>query len=325
MSVPPAQSAPAPFQADVAAAASGTGPYSEAARTGEPGEGRGRLAVVLGGANGIGAATAALLSRRGWRVVVADIDAQAAALTANTLVDADSAHVDVLDAQSIADAAQAIESRHGAIHALVNSAAIFQPQMAPEAMPLGDWQRIVDSAYRGTYVACVEFGKRMASRGAGAIVNISSMVGQRPNHGHAYYSAKAAVNMLTEGMAGEWGRSGVRVNAVSPGFVAVPRMVAQIAEGKRYAVSPVEVSALGKLVEPSEVAEAIAFLLSDKASGITGANLAVDAGVLACNGWVVHGGVPPARPRLPQASPGARGEAARDHARADAEAPDGLR
>ena len=181
---------------------------------------------------------------------------------------------------------------------MVNSAAIFQPQKPPEDLPIETWDRIVNSGYRGTYVAIVEFAKRMASRGAGSIVNISSMVGQRPNHGHAYYSAKAAVNMLTEGMAGEWGRSGVRVNAVSPGFVAVPRMIENIRGGKRYPVSPVEVSALGRLVEPLEVAEAISFLLSDRASAITGANINVDAGVLASNGWTVHGGVPPPRPRL---------------------------
>lgn len=259
-------------------------------------EGRGRLAVVIGGGNGIGAATCALLYQRGWRVVVADIDLAAAESMARQC-EGDAVKIDVLDAQSIAIAAAHIEARHGPIHAMVNSAAIFAPQMAPELMPMDTWDRIVQSGYRGTYVSNVEFGKRMAAQGAGAIVNISSMVGQRPNHGHAYYSAKAAVNMLTEGMAAEWGRSGVRVNAVSPGFVAVPRMVANIKEGKRYAVSPVEVSALGRLVEPSEVAESIAFLLSDKASAITGANLAVDAGVLASNGWVVHGGVPPARPR----------------------------
>jgi NAD(P)-dependent dehydrogenase (short-subunit alcohol dehydrogenase family) len=259
-------------------------------------KGRGRLAVVIGGGNGIGAATCTLLHQRGWRVVVADIDL-AAAETIARQCEGHGVKIDVLDAQSIADAAASIEAQHGAIHAMVNSAAIFAPQMAPELMPIDTWDRIVQSGYRGTYVSNVEFGKRMAAHGAGAIVNISSMVGQRPNHGHAYYSAKAAVNMLTEGMAAEWGRSGVRVNAVSPGFVAVPRMVANIREGKRYAVSPVEVSALGRLVEPSEVAESIAFLLSDKASAITGANLAVDAGVLASNGWVVHGGVPPARPR----------------------------
>lgn len=259
-------------------------------------EGRGRLAVIIGGGNGIGAATCTLLNERGWRIVVADIDMAAADMMA-AACKGHSIAINVLEAQSIADAASNIEAGYGPVYAMVNSAAIFQPQQAPELLPIDSWDRIVQSGYRGTYISNVEFGKRMAAHGAGAIVNISSMVGQRPNHGHAYYSAKAAVNMLTEGMAGEWGRSGVRVNAVSPGFVAVPRMVANIKEGKRYAVSPVEVSALGRLVEPSEVAESIAFLLSDKASAITGANLNVDAGVLATNGWVVHGGVPPARAR----------------------------
>lgn len=258
--------------------------------------GRGRLVVVLGGANGIGAACARLLAAREWRVVVADIDTNAADETARQC-GGTATRVDVLDERSIAECATRIEQRDGVVYGLVNAAAIFAPQMPPEQLPMPTWDRIVQSAYRGTYVACVEFGKRMAAQGAGSVVNISSMVGQRPNHGHAYYSAKAAVNMLTEGMAGEWGRSGVRVNAVSPGFVAVPRMVANIAEGKRYAISPAEMSALGRLVEPAEVAESIAFLLSDRASAITGANLAVDAGVLATNGWLVHGGVPPARPR----------------------------
>ena len=269
---------------------------AEPRQAGAENEGCGRLAVVVGGANGIGAATATLLAQRSWKVVVADLDVAGAKALAGRL--GGHAHsIDVLDANSIVEVAQAIEREHGAIYALVNAAAIFAPRMLPEALPIETWDRIVDSGYRGTYICCVEFGKRMAARGAGAIVNISSMVGQRPNHGHAYYSAKAAVNMLTEGMAGEWGRSGVRVNAVSPGFVAVPRMVEQIKDGKRYAVSPAEVSALGRLVEPEEVAETIAFLLSDKASAITGANIAVDAGVLATNGWIVHGGVPPARPR----------------------------
>jgi len=266
-------------------------------------EGKGRLVAVIGGANGIGAATCRVLAARGFRVLVADVDLKSARALADEL-GASAAEVDALDADSIARLAELADRQHGGVYGLVNSAAIFQPQRRPEDLAISDWERIVDIAYRGTYIACVEFGKRMASHGAGVIVNISSMVGQRPNHGHGYYSAKAAVNMLTEGMAGEWGRSGVRVNAVSPGFVAVPRMLANIADGKRYAISPAEMSALGRLVEPAEVGEAIAFLLSDRAAAITGANLTVDAGVLATNGWLIHGGVPPPRPR---ASDGGRG------------------
>jgi len=260
--------------------------------------GMGRIALVIGGGNGIGAATCHLLHRQGWRVAVADIDRASAAAVAQAC-DGWSQQVDVLDDASIRRAGEEIEAGFGPVHALVSAAAIFAPRQPPEELPMEVWDRIVNSGYRGTYVANVEFGRRMASRGAGAIVNISSMVGQRPNHGHAYYSAKAAVNMLTEGMAGEWGRSGVRVNAVSPGFVAVPRMVENIRAGSRYAVSPAEVSALGRLVEPDEVASVIAFLLSDAASAVTGTNVAVDAGVLAVNGWAVHGGVPSARALRP--------------------------
>ncbi|KAA2211579.1 SDR family NAD(P)-dependent oxidoreductase [Teichococcus oryzae] len=264
--------------------------------SGEGSRGRGRVATVIGGGNGIGAATCRLLARQGWRVAVADLDTTAALAVAQDCEGWGGA-VDVLDEASIRSCAARIETEFGPVHAMVSAAAIFAPRQPPEDLPLAVWDRIVQSGYRGTYVANVEFGQRMARRGAGVIVNISSMVGQRPNHGHAYYSAKAAVNMLTEGMAGEWGRSGVRVNAVSPGFVAVPRMVENIRAGTRYAVSPAEVSALGRLVEPDEVASVIAFLLSDEASAVTGANIPVDAGVLAVNGWAVHGGVPPARSR----------------------------
>jgi NAD(P)-dependent dehydrogenase (short-subunit alcohol dehydrogenase family) len=208
-----------------------------------------------------------------------------------------SATVDVLNNESLVTLAQQIETTDGPVYAMAYMAAIFAPQVPPESLPMNTWDRISAVSYRGTYISNVEFGKRMAAHGRGTIVNVSSIAGRHPNHGHAYASAKAAINSLTEGMAGEWGRSGVRVNAVTPGFVAVPRMIANIREGKRYPVSPSELSALGRLIEPSEVAEAVAFLLSDRASGITGANLAVDAGVLATSGWVVHGGVPQARAR----------------------------
>lgn len=250
--------------------------------------------AIVGGAHGIGATTASLLASRGWKIAVADLDLPAAQATAVS-VDGLAFGVDVLDAASIERAAEEIERALGPVYGLVNAAALFQRREPPETLPLEEWDRIVHAGHRGTYVSMVAFGTRMAARGSGSIVNISSMVGARPNHGHAYCSAKAAVNALTEGLAGEWGRSGVRVNAVSPGFVAVPRMLENIRAGKRYAVPPAELAAAGRLVEPQEVAESIAFLISDRASGITGANLLVDAGVFAAMGWAVNGGVPPRR------------------------------
>ncbi|MES2976898.1 MAG: SDR family oxidoreductase [Pseudomonadota bacterium] len=259
-------------------------------------EGKGRLAVVIGGASGIGAVTAQVLHDHGWNIAVADID-EAAAQASAARFGGHAVAMNVLEPSSIEAAAEEIEAAHGPVYAMVNFAAIFAPQTPPEHLPVETWDRISQVHGRGTYLTNVEFAKRMAAQGCGAIVNISSIAATRPNHGHAYVSGKAAINSLTESMAGEWGRSGVRVNAVTPGFVAVPRMVAAIKEGKRYPFPPHELTALGRLTEPKEVAEAIAFLLSDRASGITGANLAVDGGVLATSGWIVHGGVPKARPR----------------------------
>ena len=254
------------------------------------------MAAVIGGGGGIGAATARLLHERGWRIAVADIDEDAARRVAADCKGF-AVRVDVFEEASIVAAAAAMERDFGPVYGMVNCAAIFQPRQAIESMPMADWDLIVASSQRNTYIGIVQFAGRMAARGEGAIVTMSSMVGQQPNHAHAYASAKAAVNLLTESMAAEWGRSGVRINAVSPGFVSVPRMVQNIREGKRYAVDPAQLSALGRLVEPREVASTIAFLLSDDASAVTGANLLVDAGVIASSGWAVTGGVPPARPR----------------------------
>lgn len=257
-------------------------------------EGRGRLVVVVGGANGIGAATARALHARGWRLAIADLDRAAAQRLAGEL-SGFPIEVDVLDEHSVAAAADAIDGASGGVYGLVNSAAAFQPRVPVESVSMRDWDRIVMSSHRGTYVCIVEFARRMAARGAGAIVNVSSMVGHQPHHAHAYCSAKAAVHALTVSMAAEWGRSNIRVNSVSPGFTAVPRVLQQIVEGKRYAINPAEVSALGRLVTPEEVAQPIAFLLSDGASAITGADLLVDAGVLASSGWAANGGVPKPR------------------------------
>ncbi len=259
-----------------------------------PTEGQGRIAVVLGGANGIGAVTCQILAAHGWQVVVADQDSDAAQEQAARGL-AGHQTVDVADEASVAQAAEAIERRHGPVHGMVNCAAVFAPQTPPERLDMDTWDRISRINLRGSYLCNVAFGQRMAARGRGAMVNISSIGGHRPNHGHAYTTSKAAIVALTQGMAGEWGRSGVRVNCVTPGFVGVPRMLAAIELGVRYPVPPASLSALGRLVEPEEVAQTIAFLLSDRASGITGADLAVDAGVLATSGWQVHGGVPAAR------------------------------
>jgi NAD(P)-dependent dehydrogenase (short-subunit alcohol dehydrogenase family) len=159
----------------------------------------------------------------------------------------------------------------------------------------------------GVFFANRAFGPGMAARRQGAIVNIASIIGLGGTPLHAYGPTKAAVINLTESLAGEWGRAGVRVNAVSPGVTLVPRVLARRQAGARYRGDPGEHTALGRCVEPNEVAETIEFLLSDRASAITGVNLVIDCGWAAARGWVMYGGVRQAgdgRPPSDGRSPG---------------------
>jgi NAD(P)-dependent dehydrogenase (short-subunit alcohol dehydrogenase family) len=135
----------------------------------------------------------------------------------------------------------------------------------------------------------------MAKRGHGSIVTIASIAGHRAWPTHSYAASKAAVLSLTRGLAVEWGRSGVRVNSISPGFTLTPRLK-ELIKARNWDVSTVAAqSALGRWVEPVEIAEAAAFLVSDKASGITGVDLPVDTGWLGGINWLSFNGAPPPR------------------------------
>jgi NAD(P)-dependent dehydrogenase (short-subunit alcohol dehydrogenase family) len=250
--------------------------------------------VVTGGASGIGAACCRELAKRAWSVVVADIDEAAAARLAGEVGGA-AYRVDVGDDASIENLAQRVETEAGPEAALVNSAGVIQVPLPPEDLPLQAWDNVVRIDQRGTYLASVAFGCRMARRGRGAIVNIASIAAMRSMPLHAYAPAKAAVLAMTECLAAEWGRSGVRVNAVSPGYTRTPALQAAIERGQRDVTSLRENSALGRLVEPEDIARAVAFLVSDDADAITGINLPVDAGWLVATSWHTYGGLRPAR------------------------------
>ncbi|HRO57591.1 MAG TPA: SDR family oxidoreductase [Burkholderiaceae bacterium] len=254
-----------------------------------------RLSVVTGGASGIGLACVRQLVQRGDRVVVLDLpDSRLAPDLEREGVQF--VACDVLDEASVAAAAAEVEDRIGAVAVLVNSAGIIQPRLAPEALDMALWDRVVGVDLRGTYLSCVAFGTRMAARGSGAIVNIASIVGSRSAPLHVYAPAKAAVISLTRCLATEWGRSGVRVNCVSPGYTQTPALQAAIDRGDRDPAELVASTALGRMVDPQEVACGVAFLASDAASAITGVDLPIDAGWLVGTSWHTYGGVPAARP-----------------------------
>jgi len=252
------------------------------------------IAVVTGGASGIGAACCRTLAQRGAKVVVLDRAKQAAEAVAQE-IGGHAFACDVGEEEAVEAAAARIENAVGPVEILVNSAGVIQVPLPPETLGMQSWDDVVRIDQRGTYVAALAFGRRMAERGRGAIVNIASVAGMRSMPLHAYAPAKAAVIAITECLAAEWGRSGVRVNAVSPGYTRTPALQAAIDKGERD-VSALEAnSALGRMVEPDDVARAVAFLASAEARAITGVNLPVDCGWLVAPSWHTYGGVRPAR------------------------------
>ena len=254
-----------------------------------------RVVVVTGGAGGIGQVICRTLADEGWTVVVCDLNIEGAKQVAAE-VGGHARLLDITDSQAIEAAAAAIDTEIGPVAGVVHSAATFGELKPAEDVSVEDWDRITGLVHRGTYLVSVAFAKRMASRGQGSFVALSSWNGVRSARMHAYCSSKAAVNLLMEGMAMEWGRSGVRFNAVSPGVVMTERVAERIRTGTRYTANPIEMTALGRLVTSQEVAHSVAFLLSEKASGITGANLLVDTGTAISQAWSLFGGAPGARP-----------------------------
>ena len=210
------------------------------------------VAVVTGGASGIGAACCRMLAETGATVVVLDRDkARANAVAAE--VNGKPWVADVGDENALDDCASAIEDAVGPVNVLVNSAGVLQVPAPPEQLPMSSWDDVIRIDQRGTYVASVAFGRRMAKRGRGCIINIASVAGMRSMPLHAYAPAKAAVIAITECLAAEWGRSGVRVNVVSPGYTLTPQLQAAIDKGKRDVSKLNENSALGRMVSPEKL------------------------------------------------------------------------
>lgn len=255
-----------------------------------------RVSVVTGGASGIGHAAAARFAAAGDFVVVADLDGERAGAVLGEIRQAggDGAFVrlDVADEAAVEAAAGEIERAHGPVAALVNSAGILQNPQRLADFTMAEHDRVWDVDYRGTYLCCRAFGLRMAERKRGAIVNIASVSGMRSLPLMAYAPAKSAVIALTATLGVELGRSGVRVNAVSPGVVLTPIQQKNFEAGDRDPTRMKVSSAMNRLVLPAEIADGCYFLCSDQASAITGINLPIDCGWLAAESWWMMGGVP---------------------------------
>jgi NAD(P)-dependent dehydrogenase (short-subunit alcohol dehydrogenase family) len=252
----------------------------------------GRVIVVTGGASGIGASCARFFAARDGRVVVADKNEAAARQVAGD-IDGFAAAVDIAQEAEVEALMARLEDEVGPIAVLVNSAGVLQRTVPPGELTMKEWDLVVRIDLRGTYVCCAAAGLRMARRHGGSIVNIASVAGMRSGPLHSYGPAKAGVINLTQCLAAEWGPVGVRVNAVSPGFTRTPALDKGMELGTLDRHDMTTGSALGRLVEPEEIAAAVGFLASDLASAITGVNIAVDAGYLVATPWHNYGGLRP--------------------------------
>lgn len=219
-------------------------------------ESQGQVAVVVGGASGIGAAIAARFTADGWRVVVADLPA-----------------TDVTDEQSVATMLDGVLAEHGRIDCVVNSAGVSTLGKVTE-LAADEWRRVVDVCLTGAFLVMKHAGQRLSA--GGSIISLSSLNARQPGAGLApYCAAKAGLSMLTEVAALELGPSGIRVNAIAPGLVVTPltQPAMDIAgiEGDYLDNTP-----LGRSGTPEEIAEAAVYLAG--AAWVTGEVLDINGG-----------------------------------------------
>jgi len=234
-----------------------------------------KVAIITGGAAGIGAATAVKFAEEGAKVIIWDLDETKGTALAQQL-NATFAKVNTANYAEIETAAKAVFDKFGRIDILINNAGITRDSSLKK-MTVEQWQQVIDVNLSGVFYCTKIISEYMLMNGWGRIINASSVVGLYGNFGQANYVAtKSGLIGMTKTMARELGRKGITVNAVAPGFIAtemVAAMPEEVLEGMKAKIP------LARLGEPKEIANVYAFLASDEASYINGHTLSVDGGM----------------------------------------------
>ena len=243
----------------------------------------GRVAVVTGGASGIGLAIARRFLLEGGRVALCDLDTdRLRALEDEWGTDVLALRADVTREADIADLFEQCAGRFGAVHCAFAVAGASRPAHIVD-MPEEDWDFTVDLCLKGVMLTVKHAARRMIGNGGGAIVTIASLNAHVPMYaGAAYASAKAGVEMLTKNAALELAEDGIRVNAILPGLVQTP-LTRRHFENEQALAAFKERIPMGRAAQPEEIAGPALYLASDDASYVSGASLLVDGA------WAVSG------------------------------------
>lgn len=248
----------------------------------------GKSIIITGAGGGIGSVAAGVLAKAGARLVLTDVNAETGEAT-RAKVEADGGEAifvsaDLASEDEVAALVAAAVDRYGRLDGAFNNAGVEQRNKPLTELSLAEWDRAIRVNLTGVFLCVKHQILAMLKTGGGAIVNTASTAGQVAFPGVSEYAAsKHGVIGLTKAAAVDYGRQGIRVNAVLPGATKTD-MIARLLEQPDFAAMADKVLArhpLGRFGEPSEVGEAVAWLLSDRASNVTGVSLAVDGGFLA--------------------------------------------
>jgi NAD(P)-dependent dehydrogenase (short-subunit alcohol dehydrogenase family) len=241
--------------------------------------------VVTGAGQGIGAACARALGEAGATVIVAELLPERIEKTLRELkglgITAYGKQLDVTSSAAVDLAAAEIEAAHGPVSVLVNNAGIAKSDVRAEDTSDAHWRQHMDINLDAVFWCCRAFGRQMLAAGKGSIVNIGSISGfivNKPQPQAFYNASKAAVHHLTKSLAAEWAMRGVRVNAVAPSYIETPLTAFGMKEHPEMLKTWIEMTPMGRVGQPDEIASVVQFLASDAASFMTGSIVLADGG-----------------------------------------------